>query len=70
MFHFDFLTISMGIEMEYWAKMGKARWLKNLNIAIRSGEAFIQSCSIKKVFLKISQNSQENTCIIVFFLIK
>ena len=27
-------------------------------------------CSIKKVFLKISQNSQENTCSRVFFLIK
>ena len=25
-------------------------------------EAVIQRCSIKKVFLKISQNSQENTC--------
>ena len=25
-------------------------------------EAAIQRCSVKKVFLKISQNSQENTC--------
>ena len=25
-------------------------------------EAVVQRCSIKKVFLKISQNSQENTC--------
>ena len=24
-------------------------------------------CSIKKLFLKISQNSQENTCVVVFF---
>ena len=29
-----------------------------------------QRCSIKKVFLKISQNSQENTCARVTFLIK
>ena len=27
-------------------------------------------CSVKKVFLKISQNSQENTCARVSFLIK
>ena len=33
-------------------------------------EAFIQKCSVKKVFLKISQNSQENTCSRVPFLIK
>ena len=25
-------------------------------------EAVAQSCSVKKVFLRISQNSQENTC--------
>ena len=25
-------------------------------------EAVVQRCSVKKVFLKISQNSQENTC--------
>ena len=29
-----------------------------------------QSCSVKKVFLEISQNSQENTCARVSFLIK
>ena len=27
-------------------------------------------CSVKKVFLEISQNSQENTCASVSFLIK
>ena len=32
-------------------------------------EAVTRSCSVKKVFLKISQNSQENTCA-NFFLIK
>ena len=30
-------------------------------------EAIVQSCSVKKVFLKISQNSQENTCARVCF---
>ena len=33
-------------------------------------EAAVQKCSVKKVFLEISQNSQENTCARVSFLIK
>ena len=33
-------------------------------------EAATRSCYVKKVFLKISQNSQENTCVGVSFLIK
>ena len=33
-------------------------------------EAVVQRCSIKWVFLKISQNSLENTCARVSFLIK
>ena len=33
-------------------------------------EAVVQRCSVKKVFLKNSQNSQENTCARVSFLIK
>ena len=35
----------------------------------RSG-ALVHSCSLKKVFLEISQNSQENTCARVSFLIE
>ena len=35
-----------------------------------STEAVIQRRSVKKVFLEISQNSQENTCAKVAFLIK
>ena len=30
-------------------------------------EAITRKCSIKKVFLKISQNSQENICASAFF---
>ena len=37
-----------------------------LNIA----EAVVQRCSVKKVFLKISQNSQEDTFVRDSFLIK
>ena len=33
-------------------------------------EAVVRRCSVKKVFLEISQNSQENTCVRVSFLIK
>ena len=33
-------------------------------------EAVVRRCSVKKVFLKISQNSQENTCSRVSFFIK
>ena len=33
-------------------------------------EALVQRCSVKKMFLEISQNSQENTCARVSFLIK
>ena len=33
-------------------------------------EAVVQRCSVKKVFLEISINSQENTCARVSFLIK
>ena len=35
-----------------------------------SNEAVVQRCSVKGVFLKISQNSQENICAGVSFLIK
>ena len=30
----------------------------------------VQRCSVKKVFLEISQSSQENTCARVSFLVK
>ena len=33
-------------------------------------EVVIQRCSVKKLFLEISQNSQENTCARVSFLKK
>ena len=30
-------------------------------------EAVVETCSVKRVFLKVSQNSQENTCIEAHF---
>ena len=35
-----------------------------------SSQAVVRRCSLKKLFLEISQNSQENTCARVSFLIK
>ena len=35
-----------------------------------SAEAVVRGCSVKKVFLKLSQNSQENTCVRASFLIQ
>ena len=35
----------------------------------RSTEAVVQTCSVKRLFLKISQNVQENTCARISFLI-
>ena len=40
------------------------------NHALVGIEAVAQTCSVKKVFLEISQNSQENTCARVSILIK
>ena len=36
---------------------------------VKLSEAVVQRCFAKKVFLEISQNSQENTCVKVSFLI-
>ena len=45
-----------------FVSQGKGQW--------KVTEAVAQSCSVKKVFLEISQNSQEKTCARVSFLIK
>ena len=40
------------------------------NVTFETIEAVVQRCSVKKMFLEISQNSQENLCSRVSFLIK
>ena len=42
----------------------------SLEIQSATTDAVAQRCSVKKVFLEISQNSQENACARVSFLIK
>ena len=39
-------------------------------LGVSETEVVGRRCSIKKIFLKISQNSQKNTCANVSFLIK
>ena len=47
-----------------------AKTIKQLIIIMKwNTEAVAQKCSVKKVFLKIWQNSQENTCAGVYFSI-
>ena len=38
--------------------------------SLKMSEAVVQRCSVKKVFLNIFQNAQENTCAKVYFQIK
>ena len=45
-------------------------WIYLINIGEHYPEAVSRRCSVKKVFLEISQNSQKNTCARVSFLIK
>ena len=46
------------------------RWSSFVKSNKLISEAAVQRCSVNKVFLEISQNSQENTCARVSFLIK
>ena len=46
------------------------KWVLNVLICWGNAEAVARRSSVKKVFLEILQNSQENTCAIVSFLIK
>ena len=56
-----FLMTSGGMEVNQFAK---------IRLIFEVTEAVVQRCSVKKVFLKFLQNSQENTCARVSFLIK
>ena len=51
-----------------YKKAFNSRYLRVLTVC--SSEAVVLRCSVKKVFLKMSQISQKNTCVGVSFLIK
>ena len=59
-----FLSVS-GSFHETWNN-----FMKYFYFSIQHSEAAVQMCSVKKVFLEISQNSQENICNRVSFLTK
>ena len=48
----------------------QGHFMKYFYLSIQHSEAVVQMCSVKKAFLEISQNSQENTCNRVSFLTK
>ena len=61
------------MKTKYVSNNAKGCWVgthQHFSITLLSTEAVTRRCSVKKVFLKISQNSLENTCARVFFLIK
>ena len=50
--------------------MTDTKGIRDADLVCQCPEAVDQRCSVKKVSLRISQNSQENTCVRVSFLIK
>ena len=57
--------------MGYFCKLASP-WMKKFCIVspVIYTSRSSHRCSVKKLFLKVSQISQENTCVGVFFLIK
>ena len=68
--HFDYLIISIILvfDLEFGSKL-KSVFQKHRQFPWyeRGLEAVVKTCSVKKVFIEILQNSQENTCARVFF---
>ena len=70
-------SFSVQILANYWTHTLRILKLDTLAVGISRGtmnilwsEAVIQRCFVKNVFLEISPNSQENTCVTVSFLVK
>ena len=64
------LLICFGNLQTYFVSHGCVCFKSLCNFDSKIAEAVTRRCSVKKVFSKISQNSQENTCARVSFLIK
>ena len=59
------------IKMNKYNNITKEFLKERINdLVIQGTEAVTSRCSLNRVFLKISHNSQENTCVGVSFLIK
>ena len=70
---FDFFCFCFMIDKYFLILSNFTRYLFSVNtifIDEKHTEAVTQRCSVRKVFLEISQSSQENTCTRVSFLIK
>ena len=52
------------------SNLGRVKVMELVRKFVHIAEAVSQRCFVKKVFLKISQNSQKKTCDRVSFLIK
>ena len=64
------IAIYQGKKSEGFREYYRSFRVKHMQLCAINEEAFTRRCSVKKVFLKISQNSRENTCARVSFLIK
>ena len=66
------VTFFWWLSCKLWTDFTNCSGISNaLEVANKNTtEAVVQCCSVKKVFFEISQNSQENTCATVSFLLK
>ena len=70
LFHTNRKKIKSGARISLDLTKDRYSLLVSARKRVNNLEAVVRSCSVKKVFLEISQNSQENTCARVSFLIK
>ena len=65
-----FLYEETNFMMDSFISVGPVYKLAGIVLTGQKTEAVVWRCSVEKMFLEISQNSQENTCARVSFLIK
>ena len=65
-----YVTLCDLLNLFMWSLISSFSKLPIYILIFQLSESVVQRCSVKKVFLEISQNSQENTCARVSFLIK
>ena len=66
---FQTMVFTIALQTFYLPFQGVKKWNVGINQDQKRLKAVIRKCYIKKVFLKILQNWQENTCARVSFLI-
>ena len=68
--HLFLVFLSLLLSMYFLLGMCSDKFHKTPRIDLRRFRSGHQKCSIKKLFLEISESSQKNKCVGVFFLIK